>query len=140
MVNSIKNVAYVQRRPLKEESWLKPVDSLFLFYQVVISGVVAMGNLPNDLKLRLLGYHGLFFLALVVGLWNIRNFTGAVPNFLREFYPLIAVIFLYREVGLLVHAYFEWNLDDWLLNVDDGLGRIGLSVWNFQRFYPPRAC
>src|SRR5277367_5905625 len=70
-------------------------------------------------------------------LWNIRNFENPVVRFFKEFYPLMVVLFFYREVGLLVHQYFDWTLDDWLLSVDLEMGRIGTSVWNLQRFYPP---
>jgi len=119
------------------EPWLKPVDSLVLIYQVVISGLIMVGNLSWEEKLPLLGYHGIAFLALAVFLWNIRNFNNAPFNFIREFYPLMAMLFFYREIGQLVHQFFDWTLDDWLLSVDNEMGKIGFRIWNLQRFYPP---
>ncbi len=121
----------------KKEPWLRPVDSLVLVYQLLISLVVATVELAPEDRLRLLGYHGLFSLSLVVALWNIRNFTKPLIRLIREFYPLIAMLYFYKEIGFLVHGYFDWTLDEWLLSVDNEIGRIGTSVWNFQQFYPP---
>jgi membrane-associated phospholipid phosphatase len=117
--------------------WLNATDSLVLLYQVVMALVITFGNLPEDQKLRLCAYHGAFFAVLLFVLWGIRNAGYRVVRFFREFYPLMLVLFFYREVGLLVHSYFDWSLDDWLLGVDLELGRIGMSVWNMQHFYPP---
>lgn len=119
------------------EPWVRPVDSLVLLYQLALSAVLGMGNLPADLKVRLWGYHALVFLALLVGLWNTRHFSNPLVRFFREFYPLITMLFFYKEIGLLVHSYFDWTLDDWLLGVDNELGKIGFRIWNFQQFYPP---
>lgn len=119
------------------EPWLKPVDSLVLVYQAAMAVVIWTGNLPSDEAWRLLGYHALFSLALVVVLWNTRHFTEGVPGFFKEFYPLIVMLFFYKEIGLLIHQYFDWTLDEWLLGVDNEMGRIGSSIWNFQQFYPP---
>src|SRR5580693_1844722 len=119
------------------EPWIKPVDSLVLLYQVLMAVLVLTGNLPPEDKLRLLGYHALIFLALMVVLWNLRNITQPLVRFACDFYPLVAMLFFYKEVGFLVHQYFDWTLDDWLLGVDNEMGKIGFRVWNFQKFYPP---
>lgn len=120
-----------------KDPWIKPVDSLVLLYQVILSGLILTGNLPFDEKIHLVAYHALAFVALMVFLWNLRNFSNPVVHFIREFYPLVIMLFFYREVGLLVHQYFDWTLDDWLFSVDDQMGKIGLRIWNLQRFYPP---
>lgn len=119
------------------EPWLGPVDSLFLLYQLLISVVVITVDIPKDDKLRLLGNHAFLALGVIVLLWNTRNFSNFLVQFFREFYPLMAMLFLYREVGLLVHGYFDWTLDEWLLGVDNQIGQIGFRVWNFQEFSPP---
>jgi membrane-associated phospholipid phosphatase len=119
------------------EPWIRPVDSLVLLYQVVMSGLILAGNLSFQEKLHLVGNHVLACLALVVFLWNIRNFTNPIFRFAREFYPLAAMLFFYREVGLLVHQYFDWTLDEWLFSVDNEMGKIGMRIWNQQQFYPP---
>jgi len=120
-----------------EEPWLKPVDSLVLVYQLVLSGMILVGNLDDDLKRKLLAYHALVFTGVLVILWNIRNIQNPVFRFFREGYPMVAMLFFYKEIGLLVHLFFDWTLDDWLLSVDAEMGRIGQSIWNFQQFYPP---
>ena len=134
-------MATVNRNTLKiqkaAEPWVKPVDSLVLLYQIVMSVIILTGNLSFDDKMHLVGLHALAFLALAVFLWNIRNFSNPVINFVREFYFLATMLFFYREVGLLVHQYFDWTLDDWLFGVDSEMGKIGMRIWNLQQFYPP---
>jgi membrane-associated phospholipid phosphatase len=131
------SMANIRKNAKAKEPWIKPVDSLVLIYQVVISGLIMAGNLSFDEKLHLVGLHVLAFLALSVFLWNVRNFSNPIVSFIREFYPLIVMIFFYREVGLLVHQYFDWTLDEWLFGVDNEMGKIGMRIWNQQRFYPP---
>ena len=121
----------------RHDPWIKPMDSLVLCYQLVLSGMILAGNLDTDLKLRLLAYHALIFLAVLVVLWNVRNIDFPLFRLFREGYPMVVMLFFYKEIGLLVHMYFDWTLDDWLLSVDSEMGRIGLSIWNFQQFYPP---
>lgn len=119
------------------EPWIKPVDSLVLLYQVVMSGLVLTGNLPWDDKLNLIEFHAFVFLALSVLLWNIRKLSNPLVNFVREFYPLVIILFFYREIGQLVHQYFDWTLDDWLFSVDNEMGKIGMRVWGLQQYYAP---
>ncbi len=119
------------------EPWIKPVDSLVLLYQIVMAGLILTGNLSSDDKFRLLGYHVFIFIALMVALWNLRNITNPLVRFACDFYPLVAMLFFYKEIGLLVHQYFDWTLDEWLLSVDNEMGKIGFRVWNLQKFYPP---
>jgi len=121
----------------RSESWIKPLDALVLLYQGAISIVLLTADIPTDVRLRLLGYHAFFSVALLVFLWNARHIFFAPIQFVREFYPLIAMLFFYREVGSLVHGYFDWTLDDWLLRMDGEAGKIGTRIWNFQQFYPP---
>jgi membrane-associated phospholipid phosphatase len=125
------------KRESPQEPWISSVDSLILFYQVIISIVVLTSNLSPDLKSRLCGYHALFFLMLLFLLWSLKGVSNPVVRFVKGFYPLTVMLFFYREIGLLVSGFFDWTLDDWLLSVDDEMGRIGLKIWNFQQFYPP---
>jgi membrane-associated phospholipid phosphatase len=117
--------------------WLNAVDSLVLFYQVAISIVVVTGNLPIDIKTTLVEQHALIFFAVLLFLWIIRDIQNPVVRFVKDFYPLAAMLFFYKEIGILVHQYFDWTLDEALIGVDDELGRVGRRVWNFQQFYPP---
>ena len=119
------------------DPWIKPLDSLVLLYQGAISLVLLTADISADDRLRYLGGHAFFSAALLVFLWNTRNISSAPVQFVREFYPLIVMLFFYREVGLLIHAYFDWTLDEWLLSVDSEVGKIGTRIWNFQQFYPP---
>ncbi len=128
---------YTMKIERASEPWIRPVDSLVLLYQFVMAALILTGNLSPEDKLRLLGYHVLIFLALAVTLWNLRNITNPLVRFARDFYPLAVMLFFYKEVGLLVHQYFDWTLDEWLLGVDNEMGKIGFRVWNFQKFYPP---
>lgn len=134
MTNPHRTTAKVQKA---SEPWIKPLDSLILLYQVVMSGLILAGNLSFDEKLQLIGFHGFVFLAVIVFLWNLRNFNNPAVNFVREFYFLAIVLFFYREVGFLVHQYFDWTLDEWLFGVDSEMGKIGMRIWNLQQFYPP---
>ncbi len=131
-----KNLYTMKIEPATEP-WINPVDSLVLLYQLVMAGLILAGNLPPDDKFRLIGYHALIFIALMVALWNLRNITHPFIRFACDFYPLVAMLFFYKEVGLLIHQYFDWTLDEWLLSVDNEMGKIGFRVWNLQRFYPP---
>jgi membrane-associated phospholipid phosphatase len=116
---------------------VNPVDSLVLCYQVVISGVVVFSKIDLEDKTRLLAGHFLFFIGLLIVLRIIQSVEDPVVQFLREMYPLILMLFFYKEIGLLIHGYFDWSLDDWLLNKDYQLGHIALSLWHLQQFHPP---
>ena len=118
-------------------AWLKPVASLVMLYQLIMAGLVLAGNLPEDPKIRLVALHSLVLVFLPVMLWSLKKFPNPVVRFILEFYPLAAMLFFYREVGLLVHQFFDWTLDEWLFNVDNEMGKIGMRIWNLQRFYPP---
>jgi len=124
-------------KPVPKGFWLNSVDSLVLFYQIAISAVVATGDLPNDVKIRFIQYHLMIFFILAFLLWSIQSLNHPLVRFVRAFYPLAVMLFFYREIGYLVHQYFDWTLDEELLSVDDELGRVGRRVWNFQQFYPP---
>jgi hypothetical protein len=123
---------------LKEKKmWLNSVDALVLFYQVAISIVIITGNLPIEFKTGLIGDHAIIFFVLLFLLWAVKGIKNPVVRFIKDFYPLVAMLFFYKEIGLLVHQYFDWTLDEALIGVDDELGRIGRRIWNFQQFYPP---
>ncbi len=125
------------RTSLKAEPWIHPVDSLTLLYQLVMMVLIGAGNLPLQDKARLWLGHSAFFMVLLSFLWLSRSVTVEPIPFLRKFYPLLVMVFFYKEIGLLVHQYFEWDLDEWLFRADGVLGYVGMSVWNFQQFYPP---
>ncbi len=120
-----------------EEPWINSVDSLILIYQFLLSTLIVAGNISLELKWRLLSCHFIFSLCLVAVLWLFRNSTGLIFGFLRQVYPLVIIIYFYREMGYLIHLFFDWTLDEWLVSVDYELGRIGTSIWNFQQFYTP---
>src|SRR5258708_33087470 len=81
-MEKIFSTAKVERA---KEPWLKPVDSLVLLYQVLISAVVVTVDIPPEEKTSLLGFHGLFALGVIVILWNFRNFSNPVIQLIREF-------------------------------------------------------
>lgn len=123
---------------LKEKKfWLNSVDALVLFYQAAISAVIITGDLSMDFKMSLIGDHAIIFFILLFLLWAVKGVRNPVVQFIKDFYPLVAMLFFYKEIGLLVHQYFDWTLDEALIGVDDELGRIGRRIWNFQQFYPP---
>ena len=126
-----------RHNPRQEETWINSVDSLILVYQIVLSILIAGGNLSTELKSRLISYHVLFSLFLIGALWALRNTQEPVTQFLRHVYPLVLIIYFYREMGNLIHLYFDWTLDERLVKWDYQLGRIGPSIWNFQQFYSP---
>lgn len=121
----------------RNRGWLNSVDALVLLYQLVMIAIVATGNLTVEVKRMLIGDHLMIFLVLLFLLWVLRNLCNPVMDFVRAFYPLAAMLFFYKEIGGLVHQYFDWTLDEGLIAVDDELGQIGRRVWNFQQFYPP---
>ncbi|HXL72744.1 MAG TPA: hypothetical protein VN963_03880, partial [bacterium] len=92
--------------------WLNSVDALVLFYQAVISAVIATGNLPMDFKIDLIEDHAIIFFVLLFLLWAVKRIKNPVVQFVKDFYPLIAMLFFYKEIGLLVHQYFDWTLDE----------------------------
>jgi membrane-associated phospholipid phosphatase len=108
-----------------------------LLYQLILLALIGAGDLGWEEKAVFAAGHVLFALSLVGMLWITRNLANPVFRFFRNFYPLVAMIFFYKEIGLLVHQFFDWTLDEWLFQTDNDLGRVGMSVWNFQQFYPP---
>src|SRR5271170_2369782 len=120
----------------KAANWLNSVDSLVLFYQIAISIVVMTGNLSTDLKTRLIEDHAIIFVVLLFLLWAVKWVENPAIQFIKDFYPLVAMLFFYKEIGLLIHQYFDWTLDESLIGIDDEMGRIGRRIWNFQQFYP----
>jgi membrane-associated phospholipid phosphatase len=79
---------------------LRPVDWLLLAYLGFASIVVlARGGLPANGNGWLLGMHALAALLILLGGWlGPDEYLG---NLLRDFYPLILVLPLYTEVGVL---------------------------------------
>ncbi len=120
-----------------KRAWIDSVDALVLLYQWVMVAIISTGNLPVETKRMLIGDHLLIFLVLLFLLWALRGIHNPVVIFVRAFYPLAAMLFFYKEIGGLVHQYFDWTLDESLIAVDDELGQIGRRIWNFQQFYPP---
>jgi membrane-associated phospholipid phosphatase len=121
----------------KHEAWLDSIDILVLLFQGVLSLVVLLGDLPTEQKVRWCAFHVLVCAALLMVLWAIRDFSNPVVLFLKGFYPIIIMLLFFREIGQLVHTFFDWTMDEWLLHVDNELGQLALSIWNFQQFYPP---
>ena len=136
-MTSLKTPVVLTDKPAPKDFWLNSVDSLVLFYQAAISVVIATGNLPEEFKAGLIEDHAVIFAVLLFLLWAVRGIKNPIVQFIRDLYPLAAMLFFYKEIGLLVHQYFDWTLDESLISVDDELGRIGRRVWNFQQFYPP---
>ena len=89
---------------------MNSADALTLFYQVVIAGVIACGNLSPEEKARLCALHALVILGLFLFLWVIKGQEAPGLVFVHSFYPLVAMLFFYKEIGGLVHSYFEWYL------------------------------
>jgi membrane-associated phospholipid phosphatase len=137
LVTAIKAQRVLIERSDSKGIWLNPVDSLVLLYQAVIALVIATGNLPADLKVNLIEQHAVIFTVLLLLLWLFRRNKNPVVQFIKDIYPLAAMLFFYKEIGLLVHQYFDWTLDEGLIGIDDEMGRVGRRIWNFQQFYPP---
>jgi membrane-associated phospholipid phosphatase len=125
------------KKTAASELEVNPVDSLVLCYQVVISAVILFSRISGGDKVRLLVEHFLFLAGLVFFLKTVQPLQHPLARFFREMYPLVLMLFFYKEVGLLIHGYFDWSLDDWLLSKDYQLGHIALSVWHLQQFHPP---
>ena len=126
-----------QRAHPHREVWLDSIDILVLLFQAVLSLVVLLGNIPMEQKYGLWAFHILFCIGLLLILWMIRDSSNDLIRFFKGIYPLAVMLLFFREIGSLVHCFFDWSLDDWLLHVDNEMGRFALSIWNFQQFYPP---
>jgi len=118
-------------------SWLRPVDLLILIYQVMLGIVVFFGDTPVD-RVSWLLLH-LVCSGLLVGFcYSLRGRTDGFLVFIREWYPLILVTFLYKEVGPMVHAFTPGSLDAWLVRVDETLFLGGgPALWHWQIAHPP---
>jgi hypothetical protein len=118
-------------------SGLGPVEILVLSYQVLVGLVVFFGRLDVPKGPFLLWHLG----GSILLVW----FCRAVPSgrqdfagFVREWYPLIVMLFLYREVGPLIHGLFEGSLDQLLFNMDRSLFLGGgPALWEWQATHPP---
>ena len=118
-------------------SWLRPVDLLILAYQVLLGAVVMLGNVPVN--------RAAWLLVHVIGscliLWFCHAMKGKTEGFwyfVREWYPLIVMTFLYKEVGPLVHALTPHTLDAVLARTDETvfLGG-GPALWRWQEAHHP---
>jgi hypothetical protein len=130
-------VHVLKNHPRHLSTWLRPVDALVLVYQALVGLIVLLGDAPVD-RLQWLSVH-LVGSALVLWFcWATRDRTRGFANFLREWYPLIVMTFLYKEVGPLVHALFPGSLDAALARVDETvfLGG-GPALWRWQQAVPP---
>jgi len=86
---------------MRETSPLRPVDLLLLGYLTVVS-VVAVVRLGNQPACRwLLLAHGLFLLALLI---FTRVPLGRVGRAIREIYPVLLLLGLYRELDILTNS------------------------------------
>jgi len=123
--------------PRAGEPWILPLDSLVLLYNLLMGALVLLGGLELEVKRRLLTFHGLYAASLLVFLWHAREWESPFLKVLREAYPLLTVLFFYKGVGPLIHAYVPGSLDARLLVWDEKLGGLSMAVWNLQRFHPP---
>jgi membrane-associated phospholipid phosphatase len=124
--------------PFKSFStWLRPVDVLILVYQVLLGVVVMLGNVPVNRSAWLLVH--------VIGscliIWFCHAMSGKTEGFwyfVREWYPLIVMTFLYKEVGPLVHALTPDSLDALLTKTDETVfGGGGPALWRWQEAHHP---
>jgi hypothetical protein len=113
------------------------VDVLVLVYQAALAFPVFLGVAPVD-PFRWLAVHVLGSLFILWFCWFTREKTKGLLHFLREWYPLIVMTFLYKEVGPLVHAIFPDTLDALLTSTDERLfWGGGPALWRWQQACPP---
>jgi len=117
--------------------WLRPVDALLLLYQIILGCVVVTGRSQVQGSVWLAWHLGGSLVLLLVCRATAGK-TGGALVFLREWYPLILMPLLYKEVGPLVHGYFDWTLDPILYSLDRRvfLGG-GPALWEWQQAHPP---
>jgi len=123
--------------PVELDPWLRPVDALLLLYQMVLGLVVLTGRSQTQGTVWL-GWHlGGSLILLMICRATVGK-TGGALVFLREWYPLILMPLLYKEVGPLVHSYFDWTVDPILYSLDLRLFLGGgPALWIWQQSHPP---
>lgn len=123
--------------PTSREPWLRPVDILVILYQVLLGLVVFGGNAPVD-RGSWLVWHAAGTALILWGCWALRDRVSGFWFFLREWYPLIVMTFLYKEIGPLVHAIHPGSLDASLIQADSTwFGGGGPALWKWQQTCPP---
>ncbi|MBA3664835.1 MAG: phosphatase PAP2 family protein [Bacteroidetes bacterium] len=103
-----------------------PVDLATIFY-VLISGLyLCFGSINFPALLPHLIIR-IFILVLIVVLSKLqRRFSANKPlQFIRNFYPLLFLVFFYAETSSLKNTVFTTNLDNYFFNAEQ-------KIWGFQ--------
>ncbi|MBW2057953.1 MAG: phosphatase PAP2 family protein [Deltaproteobacteria bacterium] len=108
---------------------LEPSDFLFFFYLAAIVFLLVLFGGRGRATLLHLGVHlGLLALALVV-LTVYRRRPGRVSLFFRVWYIPILYVFLFEEVGQMIHLVRPALLDAWVLHFEVRLFGGYPTVW-----------
>ena len=90
-----------------------------------------VGHAPRVLAVHLAISAAILFLAR-----SAARSRSAALDFARHWYPLPLYIFLFEELGGLVHAIFPGWLDRWFIAFDYNFGGVHPSLW-LARFVSP---
>jgi len=105
-------------------------------YLAWLCGIVALFHRNVAHAPRVFGVHFAIAAAIV---WLARSgarSSSATIDFARHWYPLALYIFLFEELGGLVHAIFSGWLDRWFIAFDYNFAGVHPAVW-LGRFASP---
>lgn len=117
------------------ERVFEPKDILGISFQCFLALLFLFFSEEKLSALEHLGWAAGIFLFLK---FSFPHRHRLVVGFLRDFYLLLLLTPTYEHSGKLIHAFFPWTIDAFLLRLDAVIGG-GPALWSWQdRVVPPK--
>lgn len=102
-------------------SRLKPYDRLAIIFFLLLNLGIGLfhQNIPRP---RYQFFKYLTFAALIfVSVPHLERFSNPITRFLRRWYLIISITFIYWDVGLFIHLIFPGYFDHWIIAFETSL-------------------
>ncbi len=102
---------------------------LTLGYLSLLNAMILVfhGNLPHAWQYILI--HQILAASILALVWSAASRQNEFLRFARHWYPLALYVFLFEELGRLVHLVFQCWFDPWMIQFDYALVGVHPSVW-----------
>ncbi len=122
---------------LKKHNFLKPIDLLMIFYQFIIIVLVTIYFKGIFHWLKFAGIHLGIAIFIFYFVKHIHSDKRRFIKFWRNIYPIVLLIFFYKETTMLVDLIYPHRLDHIFLMLDEKIFGYQPSI-EFSKAVPSR--